>query len=123
IRREISTSGKSRAFVNDTPVRLDILNRLTSLLVDLHQQFDHLALDDSHFQMDVLDAVAGNGSLRKQYTGCYIQYKAIAKKLNGLKAQKAEWQKEADYKQFLLNELQEIAFTEDEIEHADRQLK
>lgn len=123
IRREISTSGKSRAFVNDTPVRLNILNRLTSLLVDLHQQFDHLALDDSHFQMDVLDAVAGNGTLRKQYSACYAEYKLVDKKLNMLKAQKAEWQKEVDYKQFLLDELLEVAFAEEEIELADQQLK
>lgn len=123
IRREISTSGKSRAFVNDTPVRLNILNRLTSLLVDLHQQFDHLALDDSHFQMDVLDAVAGNGVLRKQYSACYTEYKLVAKKLQTLKLQKAEWQKESDYKQFLLDELLEVAFAEEEIEQADQQLK
>src|SRR4051812_16514899 len=58
IRREISVSGKSRAFVNDTPVNLGTLNKLTSLLVDLHQQFDHLALQDDSFQLDVLDAVA-----------------------------------------------------------------
>ena len=123
IRREISTSGKSRAFINDTPVRLDVLNRLTSLLVDLHQQFDHLALDDSHFQMDVLDAVAGNGALRKQYTDSYITYKAVSKKLTELKSRKSEWQKESDYKQFLLDELLEAAFATDEIELAEQQLK
>ncbi len=68
IRREISTSGKSRAFVNDTPVNLNTLNKLTSLLVDLHQQFDHLALKDDNFQMDVLDAVAKNGTGRRRVT-------------------------------------------------------
>ncbi len=123
IRREINTSGKSRAFINDTPVRLDVLNRLTSLLVDLHQQFDHLALDDSHFQMDVLDAVAGNGALRKEYRGNYTQYKSVSKKLQELQSRKAEWQKESDYKQFLLDELNEAAFATDEIEHAEQQLK
>lgn len=123
IRREINTSGKSRAFINDTPVRLDVLNRLTSLLVDLHQQFGHLALDDSHFQMDVLDAVAGNGALRKDYSGYYAEYKNISKKLQELKDRKADWQKEADYKQFLLDELNEAAFATDEIEQADQQLK
>jgi len=123
IRREINTSGKSRAFVNDTPVRLDVLNRLTSLLVDLHQQFDHLALDDSHFQMDVLDAVAGNGALRKQYTALYSEYRSVSKQLDVLNTQKAEWQKEADYKQFLLDELTEVGFKEDEIEQAEQQLK
>ncbi len=123
IRREINTSGKSRAFVNDTPVRLDVLNRLTSILVDLHQQFDHLSLDDSHFQMDVLDAVAGNGILRKEYTACYTSYKTVDKELQDLKARKAEWQKEADYKQFLFDELQELGLSAGEIENAEQQLK
>lgn len=123
IRREINTSGKSRAFINDTPVRLDVLNRLTTLLVDLHQQFDHLSLDDSHFQMDVLDAVAGNGASRKEYKEYYSEYKAISKKLQELQYRKAEWQKESDYKQFLLDELNEAAFAEDEIEQAEQQLK
>ncbi len=123
IRREINTSGKSRAFINDTPVKLDVLNRLTSLLVDLHQQFGHLAFDDSHFQMDVLDAVAGNSALRKEYSIAYAAYKSVSRKLQALKAQKAEWQKESDYKQYLLDELVEAAFKEDEIEQADLQLK
>lgn len=123
IRREINTSGKSRAFINDTPVRLDVLNRLTSLLVDLHQQFDHLAFDDSHFHLDVLDAVAGNTQLRKEYAVTYATYKAVSKKLQALKTKKAEWQKESDYKQFLLDELLEASFKDDEIEQADQQLK
>src|SRR5690606_14688398 len=110
IRREINSNGKSRAFVNDTPVRLDVLNGLTGLLVDLHQQFDHLALDDSHFQMDVLDAVAGNATLRKEYSGYYTEYKIVSKKLQELQTRKTEWQKESDYKQFLLDELNEASF-------------
>lgn len=123
IRREISAAGKSRAFVNDTPVRLDVLNRLTTLLVDLHQQFDNLAFDSSHFQVDVLDAVAGNMPLRKEYAAVYSQYKAITRQLAALQQQRDEWQKEADYKQYLLNELVEVSFRENEIEDADAQLK
>lgn len=123
IRREISTSGKSRAFVNDTPVRLSVLNSLTSLLVDLHQQFDHLALDSNHFQLDVLDAVAGNGALRKKYGNHYKAYKKVSKQLEELQHRKSEWQKEADYKQFLLDELQEADLGIDEIEHAEQELK
>lgn len=123
IRREINTSGKSRAFVNDTPVKLNVLNGLTSLLVDLHQQFDHLAMDDDHFQMDVLDAVAGNNALRKEYRGQYKSYKTVANTLANLEAQQSEWQKEADYKQFLLDELQEASLSENEIEEAEHELK
>lgn len=123
IRREISTSGKSRAFVNDTPVNLNTLNKLTSLLVDLHQQFDHLALRDDHFQMDVLDAVAKNGTLRGTYTQLFHQYKQVSRQLAESKEQQATWQKESDYKQYLFDELAQLDFKEDEIEQADTQLK
>ncbi|MBS1584227.1 MAG: DNA repair protein RecN [Bacteroidetes bacterium] len=123
IRREISTSGKSRAFVNDTPVNLTVLNKLTSLLVDLHQQFDHLALEDDHFQMDVLDALAGNGALVKNYVALYKQYRKLTQQLNEHRQQQGQWQKEADYKQFLLDELTQVSFKPGEIEDADQQLK
>ena len=65
VRREIAPSGKSRAFVNDTPVNLGQLNGLSSLLVDLHQQFDTLELGESDFQREVLDALAGNMGILK----------------------------------------------------------
>src|SRR5919206_735464 len=67
VRREIATNGKSRAFINDTPVNLSQLNALSSLLVDLHQQFDTLELGESDFQREVLDALAGNMGLLKSY--------------------------------------------------------
>ena len=99
IRREINANGKSRAFINDTPVTLGVLNHLTSLLVDLHQQFDHLALEDDHFQLDVIDAVAQNGSLRKNYEQVFADYRKVAQELDAKKAQQTLWQKESDYKQ------------------------
>src|SRR6478672_11924569 len=74
IRREIAASGKSRAFVNDTPVNLDQLRQLSGLLVDLHQQFDTISLGDAGFQRAVLDALAGNGSLLQQYQQTYFQW-------------------------------------------------
>src|ERR1044071_1714447 len=67
IRREISPNGKSRAFINDTPVNLSQLNQLSSLLVDLHQQFDTLELGESDFQREVLDALANNFPALKNY--------------------------------------------------------
>ncbi|HYD20765.1 MAG TPA: DNA repair protein RecN [Flavipsychrobacter sp.] len=123
IRREISSAGKSRAFVNDTPVNLTTLNKLTSLLVDLHQQFDHLALKDDHFQMDVLDALAKNSDLRLKYAELFDRYRKVCKKLTESKEEQARWQKEADYKQYLFDELQQAAFKEDEVEQAEIQLK
>lgn len=123
IRREIAINGKSRTFVNDTPVRLDVLNRLTTMLVDLHQQFDHLSLEDSSFQMDVIDAIAGLSEERTRFTSDFSLFKTAAKKLDDLLAQKSAWQKEADYKQYLLEELLNAAFKDEEIEQADSRLK
>ncbi|MBS1689188.1 MAG: DNA repair protein RecN [Bacteroidetes bacterium] len=123
IRREISSNGKSRAFINDTPVTLNILNKLTSLLVDLHQQFDHMDIEQDDFQMDVLDAIAQNAPLKTEYTTLYQQYKKISHQLAEKTAQLAQWQKESDYKQFLLDELLQLDFKENEIEDADQQLK
>lgn len=123
IRREISTTGKSRAFVNDTPVNLNVLNRLTGLLVDLHQQFDHLALENDHFQMDVVDAIGRNNSLRKTFSSLYKQYRSVSQELNGLKQKQTQWQKESDYKKFLLEELSLVNFREDEVEQAEQQYK
>lgn len=123
IRREISASGKSRAFVNDTPVTLGVLNKLTSHLVDLHQQFGHLALQEDSFQMDVVDAVAKSQKQLTEYKQAYQTYKVIQARLDNLLQQQAQWQKEADYKQFLFDELHIAGFKENEIEDAAAQLK
>jgi DNA repair protein RecN (Recombination protein N) len=123
IRREISSNGKSRAFINDTPVTLSLLNKITSLLVDLHQQFGHLALEDNHFQMEVIDAIAQNDSELKAYHQLFRSYKKTESELAQLKEKQAQWQKESDYKQFLYDELSEADFKEQEIEEAAQQLK
>jgi len=123
IRREINTSGKSRAFINDTPVTLDVLNKLTSLLVDLHQQFGHLALEDDNFQMETLDAIGNTTAAAEDYRKIYYRHKKIKQQLTDNRERLAQWQKETDYKQYLLTELQQAAFKDGEIEHADQQLK
>lgn len=123
IRREIAANGKSRAFINDTPVTLSTLNQLTSLLVDLHQQFDHTALEDNSFQMESLDAIAGTTVARQAYKELYTRHRKVKSELNELKDKQAQWQKEADYKQFLLDELVQYSFKADEIENAAAQLK
>ncbi|MCF8448243.1 MAG: DNA repair protein RecN [Taibaiella sp.] len=123
IRREIAVSGKSRAFVNDTPVTLQVLNSLTSLLVDLQQQFGHLALGEDDFQVNALDAVADTmlmaESYRKQYTSCRV----IERQLDEKRAMQSKFRQEADYKQYLLDELLQAGFKEEEIENAEMQLK
>ncbi len=123
IRREISPSGKSRAFINDTPVTLTILNELTSTLVDLHRQFDNRAIEEDHFLYEVIDAVAENQSLLQEYRAGFRRYKQLQGDYKKLAEEQAQWQKEADYKQFLFEELEQAAFKENEIEEAELLIK
>ena len=123
VRREIAPSGKSRAFINDTPVNLGQLNQLSSLLVDLHQQFDTLELGESDFQREVLDALAGNGAALREYRQDFDKAQAAGRKLQALKGQKEQFNKEFDYHQFQFNELEEAGFKENELEDLDVELK
>ena len=123
LRREIGTNGKSRAFINDTPVNLGQLQQLSSLLVDLHQQFDTLELGQSDFQRDVLDALAYNYALLKEYKNVYHQWQSVYKECSELRLQKQQFDKEADYNQFQFNELDEAGFKENELENIDAELK
>ena len=123
IRREISTNGKSRAFINDTPVTLVQLKQLSQLLVDLHEQFDTLELNNNDFQREVIDALAGNGKLLEDYQFVFKKYKAELHELEKLKAEQLTANKEFDYNQFLFDELNEADFSENEIENIDAEIK
>ncbi|HYM94464.1 MAG TPA: DNA repair protein RecN, partial [Chitinophagaceae bacterium] len=123
LRREISTNGKSRAFVNDTPVNLNQLHELSSLLVDLHQQFDSLQLGESGFQREVVDALAGHNEMVNEYQEVFLQWQQAKKECEELKQQKQQFDKEADYNQFQFNELEEAGFSENELEEAESALK
>ena len=123
IRREISTNGKSRAFINDTPVTLVQLKQLSQLLVDLHEQFDTLELNNNDFQREVIDALAGNGKLLEDYQFVFKKYKAELHELEKLKAEQLTANKEFDYNQFLFDELNEADFSDNEIENIDAEIK
>ena len=123
IRREISVNGKSRAFINDTPATLGQLKQLSSLLVDLHQQFDTLELGDNDFQREVIDALAGNAKDLEQYQLFYKDYRNILKELETLKSSQAAANKELDYNQFLFDELENANFSENEIENIDSEIR
>jgi DNA repair protein RecN (Recombination protein N) len=123
VRREIAPNGKSRAFINDTPVNLSQLNGLSKLLVDLHQQFDTLELGESDFQREVLDALAGNGAPLKSYTTLFNKLQQVRRHLQELKDQKTIFTKESDYHQFQFNELEEAGFKENELEDLDAELR
>ena len=123
IRREINPKGKSRAFINDSPVTLGQLKQLSSLLVDLHQQFDTLELNSNDFQREVLDALAENGKQLEEYRLVYKKYKATLKALEALTEEQQAANKELDYNRFLWDELNDAAFKEGEIEKIDSEIK
>lgn len=123
IRREISSNGKSRAFINDTPVTLAQLKQLSSIIVDLHQQFDTLEINSNDFQREIIDALAGNTQSLKSYQEIYKQYRAILLELDALKSEQLAANREFDYNQFLFNELEEANFAENEIENVESEIK
>ncbi|MEY3873381.1 MAG: hypothetical protein RL363_102 [Bacteroidota bacterium] len=123
IRREISAQGKSRAFINDTPINLNELRQLTSQLVDLHQQFDTLTLGDTDFQRTVIDALANIQKDLAAYQLAYTSWKDNEKQLNGYLAQKAEFEKIESYNKHLLSEFTELNLQEGELEQLEQELK
>ncbi len=123
LRREIAVSGKSRAFINDTPATLQQLKSLASLLVDLHQQFDSQELGDSDFQRAVLDALAGNEATLLAYHVQFQQWQRTRKEVEELKTRKDAFYKELDYHQYLFTELTELELKENELEALDHELK
>jgi len=123
VRREIGTNGKSRAFINDTPVNLTQLNELSTLLVDLHQQFDTMEIGESGFQREVLDALAGHSSVVEECQALFKQWQQLKKQTEELKEQQQQFNRETDYNRFQFTELEEAAFRENELEDIDAELK
>ena len=109
LRREILPSGKSRAFINDTPVNLQELQDLSEYLIDIHSQHQTQELSENQYQFQIIDAVASNASTIAAYQNILKQYKNDFTTLNVLKANLQEALKEQDYNTFLLNELQTVA--------------
>ena len=105
LRREITTSGKSRAFINDTPVNLKELSLLGGQLIEIHSQHDNLQLFKKEFQFYSLDALSNNLSSQLEFSELFEAYKQKQKALNELKEKEAELAKEADFNQFLFDEL------------------
>ena len=107
LRREIWSSGKSRAFINDSPVGLNDLKELGAFLIDIHSQHQNLLLADNHFQLEVLDVLAQNKDLKNEYQSAYKKYVSINKQLNALKEKISQQQAEEDYIRFQFKQLDE----------------
>ncbi|MCX2681686.1 DNA repair protein RecN [Galbibacter sp. EGI 63066] len=119
IRREILPSGKSRAFINDTPVTLDILSSLGERLIDIHSQHQTLQLTDNEFQFQVVDAVAGNNIVLDDYAEKLSEYHSSKKELMKLIDFQQEADKEYDYNSFLLEELRSAKLQEGMLEELE----
>lgn len=125
LRREILPSGKSRAFVNDSPVTLDVMRALGDQLVDVHSQHQTMQLTDNDFQMKVLDALADNSENLSGYTDELEKLRAASKELQKLEDFQADADKEHDYNSFLLKELEDAKLKEgmqEELEEEYEQL-
>ncbi|MFZ5971964.1 MAG: DNA repair protein RecN [Bacteroidota bacterium] len=123
IRREINASGKSRAFINDTPVTLDVLRKITSRLMDIHSQHETLELGTRTFQLQLIDAFAGNQKQREAYEAAWQNF-CKAKEAHEQLGKEAEGLKqEADFIQFQLEELKKAQLEPQEQEKLESELK
>ncbi len=121
IRREILTTGKSRAFVNDTPVNLGLLKNMANRLIDIHSQHQNLLLGDMQFQLNVVDTVAQNSALLKDYKSCYKSYKQLVKELKELEEHNAKLQQDVDYMQFQYEQLVQLKLSPEEQEELEKE--
>jgi len=119
IRREILPSGKSRAFINDVPVTLDVLKELTSQLIDIHSQFETSNLFTAEYQFKIIDGLSENKKLIEDYQQDFSEYQTLKTQLKKSQTQLSENTKESDYKQFLLSELEELKM--DDVNYEDLQ--
>jgi DNA repair protein RecN (Recombination protein N) len=123
LRREINPAGKSRAFINDTPVNLSQLKELGSRLIDIHSQHDTLLLSNSHFQLQLLDAPAMNSSNLKKYQGLFSGWKNKQKELQAIKATEQRLKDELDFFEFQLHELNQANIKAGEFETLENDFK
>ncbi|MDR1563256.1 MAG: DNA repair protein RecN [Dysgonamonadaceae bacterium] len=114
LRREIWISGKSRAFVNDSPAALNDLRELGAFLIDIHSQHQNLLLADNHFQLQVLDVLAQNRDLKNRYSEVYKNYILLNKQVAELKEDMVKQQAEEDYIRFQFNQIDEAKLKTDE---------
>lgn len=107
LRREINPAGKSRAFINDTPVTVNLLKDLGDHLIDIHSQHQTLMLNDNSFQMNIIDSFAGTGKLKNEYRHSYLKFLALRKEFAGLKEQSDKNRSDLEYFRFQYTQLEE----------------
>lgn len=123
IRREISPGGKSRAFINDTPVTLEVMKRVGSMLMDIHSQHETLQLGQQTFQLKLVDAYADHQALIEEYHNAWASYQKKKKIYESLSAEADTLRQEADYIRFQLDELLKANLEENEQESLESEVK
>ena len=114
VRREISPNGRSRAFINDTPVQLNVLRELGTSLLDIHSQHSNMLLSQPSFQLSILDSIAGNGQLLEHYNHLYHDYRDALQRLEQTKRAIEKLRADEDYIRFQLDQLQALQLKHDE---------
>lgn len=122
VRREITPQGKSRAFINDTPVNLNLLKQFGELVIDIHSQHNTLLIHNPDYQLDLLDAFAGNEQLKIGYTEHYFEFRKNQALAQKLRKQIAQAQADNDYIRFLLDELEEAKVAVGEMDEIESEL-
>lgn len=123
IRRELTSNGKSRAFINDTPVSLNVLRDLSSQLIDIHSQHENLLLSNASYQMEVLDTVAQNTKIFQAYKDSYSTWKSNEKALEKLRKEAEKSASELDFIRFQYNQLEEAKLQADELQILETELE
>lgn len=119
IRRELTANGKSRSFVNDTPVTLQVLKPLAGLLIDIHSQHQNLLLSNSSFCLEIVDSLANNHKERENYASHYLTYKRLSEELTSLMQTAEQAAQEADFIQFRYEKLEKANLHDGEMQELD----
>ncbi len=120
LRREINPAGKSRAFINDTPVTINLLKDLGDRLIDIHSQHQTLMLNDNSFQLNVIDSFAGNSKIKNDYRIVYNNYRKLKKEYNEIREKADRNKADLEYYQFQLNQLEEAKLIGGEQEELEK---
>ncbi len=121
LRREINPAGKSRAFINDTPVTVNLLKELGDRLIDIHSQHQTLMLNDNSFQLNVIDSFAGTIKLKNEYRTAYYKYRNLKKEYNDVKDKADRNKADLEYYQFQVNQLEDAKLIEGEQEELEKE--
>jgi DNA repair protein RecN (Recombination protein N) len=123
LRREINPAGKSRGFINDTPVTVSLMKELGDRLIDIHSQHQMLMLNDNNFQLSIIDSFAGTASLRNDYRIAFLNFKKLQKEFSDLKETAERNKADLEYYQFQLNQIEETRLKKDEQDELEKEQK